>query len=83
LEIDAKTIKEIIKESGTRVDVEGLDTQIPLRDQNIDSLDLFNILLLIEEKFKLKIPDEDIYLLVDIENIIKYLIAVQNNSKIG
>lgn len=83
MEIDAKTIKEIIKESGTRVDVEGLDTQIPLRDQNIDSLDLFNILLLIEEKFKLKIPDEDIYLLVDIENIIKYLIAVQNNSKIG
>ena len=81
MEIDAKIIKEIIKKSGTRVDVERLENKIPLRDQKIDSLDLYNILLLIEEKFKLKIPNEDIGLLVDIDNIIKYLIAAQNNSK--
>lgn len=83
MEIDAKIIKEIINESGTRVDVEKLENQIPLRDQNIDSLDLFNILLLVEEKFKIKIPNEDMDLLVDIESIIKYLIAEQNISKIG
>lgn len=72
IEIEEK-LKEIIKESGSRADTETLQKDVPLSDQGIDSLDMANILLNIEESFNLKIPDEDVIKLITIHSIIRYI----------
>ena len=43
-----------------RVDPEELDHAQPLSEQGLDSLDIVTILFGIEEKFKIKIPEDDI-----------------------
>lgn len=72
IEIEEK-LKEIIKESGSRADTETLKKDVPLSDQGIDSLDMANILLNIEESFNLKIPDEDVSKLITIHSIVRYI----------
>ncbi len=42
-------------------------------ENGVDSLDMSNILLMIEEKFKVKIPDDDIPQLTSVNAIAKYL----------
>ncbi len=64
---------EIIKEAGSRADTETLKKDIPLSEQGVDSLDMANILLNIEESFNLKIPDEDVNKLNTITNIVHYI----------
>ena len=66
-------IKAIIDEAGVLADLDDIQTDLPLRQQNIDSLDMANILLLIEEKYELDVPDKDLDRLQSIDGIIKYL----------
>jgi acyl carrier protein len=62
--------------SSTKVDDD--EYQKKLKDIGIDSLDLSGILLEIEEKFKIKIPDQDIERLETIDKIVEYV-----NEKTG
>ena len=59
---------EVIKEN-----IKNIDTKEDLYSQGIDSLDMMNVFLLIEEKYGIKIPDEDIAKLNTIEKITSYL----------
>jgi acyl carrier protein len=63
----------IIKEVSSSVRVGDTDHGKPLKEIGVDSLDLSGILLEIEEKFSIKIPDQDIARLETIDMIVEYL----------
>ena len=71
MKVSSDNIKEIISKADTLVDIDKLRNDISLKDQGADSLDLANILLLLEEKFKIKIPDHDLDQVQSIDAIIK------------
>ncbi len=73
MKITADEIKAVIKEAGVVADVSVLDENTNFSDAGIDSLDTFNILLSVEEKFVVKIPEEDTDQLNTISAIISYL----------
>lgn len=73
MKIERSDIISAIDEANVVANPEGLRDSIPLEDQGIDSLGLFNIILLLEERYELKVSDEDIEKLHSIEDIILYL----------
>jgi len=68
-----QNIIEIIQEAEVLADVDTIQDDIALGEQGIDSLDIVNIYLLLEEKFEMKIPDEDLDKVKTINQIIKYI----------
>lgn len=68
-----ENIKEIIIEADVLGDIQTIKDDINLVEQGIDSLDIVNIYLLLEEKFDIKIPDEDLGKVRTIDNIITYI----------
>jgi len=68
-----ENIKEIIVEADVLGDVEEMKSDVALSEQGIDSLDVVNVYLLIEEKFDVQIPDEDIDQVKTIDNIVEYV----------
>ncbi len=73
-----ENIKEVIAEAEVLGDVSNMVNDVPLRDQGIDSLDVVNVYLLLEEKFDVKIPDEDLSQVQTIDAIVEYI-----NSKLS
>jgi len=71
--VTAEEIRAIVKEIGSRADISKLKNDVPLEEQGIDSLDMVNILLNIEENYKIKVPDEDISKVGTINNIVMYI----------
>jgi len=71
--VTQEDIRDILEEADTMADIECLKNDVALTEQDIDSLDMANIYLIIEEKFDVKIPDEDITKLSTIDGIISYL----------
>ena len=67
-------IIEAMKKAGIMIDFDTLAPDSLFRDNGIDSLDMANLLLSIEEKYTIKIPDEDLYELISIDAIENYLI---------
>lgn len=72
-EMDLNKIKEVVAEQ-LGVEVEGLKPEVSLKeDLNADSLDLFQIIMSLEEEFGIEIPTEDtesIHTIGDIEDYI-------------
>lgn len=66
-------LMEIIREADTQIDFEKLDDNTPFDSANADSLDLMNILLGIQEKMNIEIPDEDVENLDTIQKILNYV----------
>jgi len=69
-----KHLKELAKEIdmlGRKI--ESIDPQKDLSSQGIDSLDTLSLLLLIQEKYDIKIPDEDIPKLTTLNDIVEYV----------
>jgi acyl carrier protein len=66
-------IASLIHGAGVAADISGIKGDMLLRDAGIDSLDMMNVFLAIEEKFAIRIPDEDINKLDTIDNIVLYL----------
>ncbi|WP_144624046.1 acyl carrier protein [Campylobacter coli] len=64
---------EIIKEVGVLTDVDALDYDKPLKDQKIDSLDMANIFLNIQEKYNIEISIEDADRLKSIYDIANFI----------
>ena len=73
MKIEVNEIKEIIMATGTNADIESLGENESLEEAGVDSLEVFNVLLGIEEKYEIKIPDEDIDNLGTISQIINYI----------
>lgn len=72
-----ENIKEIIAETDGLTNVRDILVSKPLREQGIDSLDMANIYLNIEEFFNIKITDEDLDMVESIDDVIVYV-----NSKL-
>lgn len=68
-----ENVKEVIEEAEVLCDTNEMKNDIPLSEQGIDSLDVVNIYLLLEEKFDVKIPDEDLTKVQSIDAIIEYI----------
>ncbi|MGE3591189.1 MAG: acyl carrier protein [Arcobacter sp.] len=68
-----ENVKEVIAEAEVLGDASEMKNDIPLRDQGIDSLDVVNVYLLLEEKFDIKIPDEDLSQVQTIDSIVEYI----------
>ena len=66
-------VKEVIVEAEVLGDVEEMKNDISLADQGIDSLDVVNVYLLLEEKFEITIPDEDLKSVQSINDIVSYI----------
>lgn len=68
-----QNIKAIMEEADILGDIEQLNANLSLNEQGVDSLDMANIYLLIEEKFSIKIPDEDIAKVQTLDTIVEYI----------
>ena len=68
-----ENVREIIVEADVLGDVNEMKTDIALSEQGIDSLDVVNVYLLLEEKFDVKIPDEDLDQVQTIDAIVEYI----------
>jgi acyl carrier protein len=66
-------ILAIIENEGVSVDLAALKENALLTEAGIDSLEMMNVFLAIEEKFGVKIPDEDLDALSTIDGIVAYL----------
>jgi acyl carrier protein len=71
----AEDIFSIMLTNDIRIDPKTLDPLEPLSEQGLDSLDIMSILLAIEERFGIKISEEDIDQgkLSSIKGIISYI----------
>ena len=76
-----KKIKEIIKKAGSRADIDTLKNDVPLLEQGLDSLDMFEVFLNLEETFNIKIPDEDVDKLRNIDGIVNYVDCYKSTSE--
>jgi acyl carrier protein len=66
-------IKDLIVSTLPNADASKLDWDTSLRDFGLDSLDLASVFLAIEEKYGIKVPDQDFNALDDIKGIVTYL----------
>lgn len=73
MNVTVDEVREIIANAETMADMDTLKNDIALTDQEVDSLDMANILLLIEEKYQIKIPNEDTNKLQTVDAIVDYL----------
>ena len=71
--VTVEEIRDIIKKAETMAEMDDLVNDMPLTEQDVDSLDMANILLLLEEKFDVKIPDKDLSQLQSVDGIVSYL----------
>jgi len=65
-------IRRVIAEVVRNVDATQLSADCEFADSNIDSLDHWSILLALQEKFGLVVPDEDLEQTTSIEKILTY-----------
>ena len=69
-----ETLKELAKEIDMlREKIENIDPSKDLASQGVDSLDTLSLLLLIQEKYGVQIPDEDIPKLETLNDIVEYV----------
>lgn len=68
-----ENVKEVIAEAEVLGDASEMKSDVALREQGIDSLDVVNVYLLLEEKFDIKIPDEDLNQVQTIDSIVEYI----------
>lgn len=73
MNVRSEQIVALVQASGVSADVSSIKGDMPLRDAGIDSLDMMNVFLAIEENFGIKIPDDDISKLDTVDNIVRYL----------
>ena len=73
MNVEQEEIFSIVVSTGVSVDVSTIKGDSILSEIGIDSLEMMDVLLKIEEKFNIKIPDEDIDALNTIDSIVSYL----------
>ncbi len=73
MNVTREEMLSLIEEVGVSPDISTIKGDTPLSKSGIDSLEMMNMFLAIEEKFGIKIPDEDMDALDTIDDIISYL----------
>jgi|MTBAKMStandDraft_1061839.scaffolds.fasta_scaffold143618_2 acyl carrier protein len=73
MQVTQNDILALIDGSGVSVDISELGSDVSLRDAGLDSLDIMNIFLNIEEKYGIKLSDDDINSMDSLDNIVRYL----------
>ncbi len=73
MKVTADEIRGIVKEIGSSADMAQLDESMSFSDAGVDSLETFNILLGVEEKFGITIPEDESEELNSISEIMAYL----------
>jgi len=74
MQASTKEILDLFKQADIiGVDIDNLSVEQSLAAQGIDSLELMSVLLNVEDAFGIKIPDDDVKLLVSIQAITDYL----------
>ena len=75
MKFDIEHVYEAIRNAETQADLEKLAPDVSLRDIGADSLDMFNILLAVQDQSGIEIPDEDIEKLNTARDISEYVSA--------
>jgi acyl carrier protein len=70
---DEKDIMELIKSSVVNLDINQLNHDSRLSDHGMDSMDKMNLLLLIEQKYRIKISDEEAKKLDSVDSIAEFI----------
>lgn len=73
MNITHEEILTIIEKSGVSIEITAIKFDQSLTEAGIDSLEMFNVFLAIEEHLNIKIPDSDIDSLDTINSIVQYL----------
>lgn len=73
MNVTAEEILAIIRDTAIGVNVGEIRGNTVLRAAGLDSLEMMNVLLGVEEKYGIKIPDEHIDGLQTIDSIVDYL----------
>jgi acyl carrier protein len=73
MNITIADIKKLLAKSSLGERANELEANIPLKEQNVDSLDMLDFFLNIEETYNVNIPDEDIDKLKTLEDYEKYI----------
>lgn len=71
--VTRENVLSAIQEAKAVLDVAKLRDDVKLSDQGIDSLEIFNVLLVICERYDIEIPDADVERLETINAIVEYL----------
>lgn len=70
-------LREILAETSAKNAAYEINDYEPMRKQGIDSLDLMDLYLNIEETFNVEIPDEDVEKLKSLKDFVEFI-----NSKL-
>ena len=73
MNVSVENIRDLIEEADTMAELDNFKNDVALLEQDIDSLDLSSIFLLIEERYGVKIPDADLESLTTVDAIVAYL----------
>lgn len=72
-----ETIIELISNAKVVADASSLRDNMKLIDQGIDSMDIFAIMLAIQDHYQIQIPDNDIEKLQTVNDLVNYIDAKQ------
>ena len=73
MRVDIEDILSCFKEAGVLVDMGNINFERSLDSQGIDSLDMINVYLRLEDKYSIKLSEEDILKLNTISEIILFI----------
>ena len=73
MKAQVEEIISLIKNANTVINIDELTADANLRDIGADSLDMMNILLAIQEKYTVEVPDEDLEKLISVNTIYTYI----------
>ena len=71
--ISPQIVVNILNEAGVLIETDRLDNRKNLTDQGVDSLDMANVFLRLEEECEIKFPDSELPNLDSIEKIVKFV----------
>lgn len=73
MKVTREEMLEIIDGAGVSVNVADIKCDLSFKKVGVDSLELMNVFLAIEQKFDIKIDDNDVNYLDSVDSIISYL----------
>lgn len=73
MKVSRDDIIAAVRDAKVMSDPDILRDDVEFRAQGIDSLGVFNVLLRLEEKYEIEIPDADIDQLVNVGMLVNYL----------
>ncbi len=73
MNVDKISVLEVIKNSGISADFESIADGDSFTDAGVDSLEIMNLFLAIEEEYDIKVPDDKLDELLNLETLTNYL----------